>query len=161
MDSAFFVEGNNNVNVLICPCFLFQVDHFKLTRRNEDLKRARDELRAKEATLEERESELQRLKDAEAANDAKRQELEAAQMAMQAEQEKLEKDKAAMSRRITELEMMLEEEKQSKHVVVEPEVHLPSFDDTISIDPAVVDSAEGTKEFDFPDLYDLLSFDSY
>jgi hypothetical protein len=79
---------------------------------------------------------------------------------MQAEQEKLKEDKAAMSRRIAELEMMLEEEKESKKVVVEPDVRLPSLDDTISVDPAVVDSAEGTIYFDYPDLYDLFSYDS-
>lgn len=134
------------------------MDFYYLTRRKEDLEEAQATIRAKDETLDERESELERLKAAAAANDAKRQELEEAQKAMEAQHQKLKEEKAEMNQRIKDLELLLEEEKELRRLVVEPDVRLPPYDDSISIDPAVVDAADGTTDLDYPDLYDFLRF---
>jgi predicted nuclease with TOPRIM domain len=122
-----------------------------MVNQEQDLQRTKEQLKQSEQTLQDREAELQRLREAEA-------ELEAAQEKMRLAQVKLQEEKSAMQRRIAELEVQLQEEKD-KDVVVEPDVHIPSADNTLSIDPAVVDSAEGTSTvFVYPDLYDIINY---
>ena len=115
----------------------------------------------REQTIVDRETELNLLRNEEAENERKALEnerkaleMEAAQEAMRLEQVKLEEEKAAMRKRIAELEVLLEEEKQANEIVVDPDIFM---NQTISQDPAVVSSVPGrSNDMLVQEVFDLV-----
>lgn len=107
----------------------------------------KEQLVQRDQTIAEREAELSLLRKEEAQN-------EAAQEAMKVAKAKLEEEKAAMRRRILELEVLLEEERRTNEIVLDPDVF---FNQTISQDPAVLSSATGrSNEIVLQDVFDFV-----
>jgi len=108
----------------------------------------------REQTIVEREAELNLLRTEEAENERKALEMEAAQEAMRLAQVKLEEEKASMRKRIAELEVLLEEEKQANEMVIDPDIFM---NQTISQDPAVVSSVPGrSNDMVVQEVFDLV-----
>ena len=152
------------IEIFMKVSFLFQIETYRLEDRERRWERDWQALQESEQDLSNHKLELERLRKREEANLQRMQALQADQDAlveaekklksdklkMEEEQGKLSEENVEMSRRIAELEVLLEEEKASHQLVVEPDLQPGGLDTTISVDPAVVASAEGAF-FDFPD----------
>ena len=123
------------------------MEYFALKNQKKELSSVKELLEQRNQTIDDREAELNLLRNEEAENERKGREMETAQEAMRVaqakleeEKSKLEEEKAAMRRRIAELEVLLEEEKRANEIVLDPDIF---FNDTISQDPAVVSTVSG------------------
>ena len=130
------------------------MEYFDRKKEKKELSSVKELLVQRNQTIVDREAELNLLRNEEAEKEKKGREMEAAHEAIMIAQAKNEEEKAAMRRRIVELEVLLEEERRTNEIVLDPDVF---FNQTISQDPAVLSSTPGrNNEIVLQDVFDFV-----